>query len=129
MSIRSITIPVVANGEDGFSIFTERVIELEGNDQRALSEQLLAENFRLRTSAPDYRSDFHAAGDPTLIVILEGRFRLSLITGQSLEFSPGELFIAMDFLPDEVTNAQFGHRGEVVGDQEFRALHLKLARR
>lgn len=129
MSSRSITIPVVANGDDGFSIFTHRVIELDGDDHRALSEQLLAENFRLRASGAGYKSDFHAAGDPTLIIVLQGRFKLSLITGESLEFSQGDLFIAEDFQPDEETTAQFGHCGEVVGDQEFRALHLKLAHR
>ena len=38
---------------------------MNGSPARFLSEQISAENFRLRNSHAKYSSDFHVAGDPT----------------------------------------------------------------
>ena len=77
-----ILIPSVTNDGTGESYFSERAIELHGDENRRLSEQQSALNFRLRTSDENYASDWHVAGDPTLLVILQGSILIELRNGQ-----------------------------------------------
>ena len=121
----------VTNDGSGPSEFSKREIVLSGDDLRRLSEQQPAENFRLRTSSADYSSGYHVAGDPTLLVILRGLFKLELRNGESREFGPGEMFIAQDFLANgiEFDDSKHGHRAEVLGDTPASVLHLKLEKR
>ena len=128
---QQITITSVTNEGGGASVFSSKVVSLEGNVERMLSQQIPAENFRLRKSNSTYSSDWHVAGDSTLLIILSGTVKIVLRNGQSRSFSAGEMFIADDYLLPSVSfdNALHGHRAEVVGEQELCALHLKLAKR
>ncbi len=123
-------IPCVLNDGKGISTFSTKEISLHGDSLRMLSEQQSCINFRLRHSESNYSSDWHVAGDSTLLVILKGIVRIELRNGDTKDFSAGELFIAKDFLlPDVVfDNAIHGHRAEVVGDEDISVLHLKLER-
>ena len=127
----SIEITTVSNQGDGYSEFGSREICLRGDALRQLSEQQAAKNFRLRKSSADYASDFHVAGDPTLLVILAGRVRLELRSGEYRDFGAGEMFIAEDYLKSGVvfSNKMHGHSARVIGAQSLSALHLKLQRR
>lgn len=95
-----------------------------------LSEQIPALNFRMRTSDTTYSSDWHVAGDPTLLVVLKGTVRIALRSGVTQDFSSGDLFIAQDYLPPSVEfdDNVHGHRAEVVNDEGISVLHLKLAK-
>ena len=123
-------IPCVLNNGEGISTFSTKEIALHGDPLRMLSEQQHCINFRLRHSASNYSSDWHVAGDSTLLVILKGTVRIELRNGDTKDFSAGELFIAEDYLlPDVVfDNAIHGHRAEVVGEEDISVLHLKLNR-
>lgn len=128
---KKILIPVISNDGRGVSNFTTRFIDLQGDSERMLSDQQAAVNFRLRSSDTSYASDWHVAGDPTLLVVLAGIVRIILRNDDYKDFSAGEMFIAEDFLLDSVIfdNTLHGHRAEVVSDNDLSVLHLKLARR
>lgn len=123
-------ISIENNGSDA-SYFSEQQFELNGSPERFLSEQISAENFRLRTSYQDYASGFHVAGDKTLLIILSGTLRIQLKNGESKDFAKGEMFIANDFLKKDIefNDELHGHRAEVIGEEELKALHLKLEKR
>ena len=126
----SINLPTVTNDGLGASVFSERAISLHGENARKLSERQNAENFRFRTSDHSYRSDWHVAGDPTLIIVMTGELRICLRNGEQRDFRAGEAFIAEDYLNNiEFDHALHGHRAEVIGDDMFTAIHLKLAKR
>ena len=124
-------IPCITNHGRGISSFSTREIALHGEPVRMLTEQQNCVNFRLRHSTSDYASDWHVAGDATLLVILKGTIRIELRNGMTKDFSAGELFIAEDYLlPDIVfDNTIHGHRAEVVGKEDLAVLHLKLEKR
>ena len=120
---------VTKNGV-GESFFSERPVELNGKESRMLSDRIPALNFRLRSSSPEYSSDWHVAGDPTLLLILKGRILIELRTGEKKNFSEGEMFIAEDYLDGvEFDTLKHGHRAEVDGAKELQVLHLKLSER
>lgn len=125
------TIPCVVNNGRDASIFSTREIALHGEPFRMLSEQQKSVNFRLRHSESNYSSDWHVAGDPTLLVILKGTIRIVLRNGDAKEISVGELFIAEDYLLSDVAfdNTVHGHRAEAIGNEDLSALHLKLEKR
>lgn len=124
-------IPSIRNDERGVSIFGVREISLDGNSNWMLSDQQQALNFRLRSSSSPYESNWHVAGDPTLLIILNGAIEIELRDGSSKTFSIGDMFIAEDHLPDGVkfNPSLSGHRARVVGGGELQALHLKLEKR
>ena len=127
----TISIDCVTNDGVGESVFGQQDVILSGDSNRCLSEQIDAINFRLRTSPIGYVSDYHVAGDPTLLIILQGSLRLMLPSGESCSYQSGDMFIAEDYLQ---ANCDFvaglhGHKAEVIGNQELRAIHLKLRRR
>ncbi len=124
-------IPTITNDGIGASSFSSRDIELKGEPIRQLSEQQNCVNFRLRRSTPDFLSDFHVAGDPTLLVILNGTVRIELRDGGILDFSAGDMFVAEDYLRAGVKfdSSVHGHRSEVIGGDVLEVLHLKLERR
>ena len=133
MNIKNSNTSITSIDNNGFeqSYFSHKDIQLNGSPERFLSEQLSAENFRLRTSDSSYSSNWHVAGDPTLLVILSGEIRIQLRSGESRTFSAGDLFIANDYLKQDVEfdNNLHGHRAEVLGIQELSALHIKLEKR
>lgn len=114
-----INIPCISNEGKNASYFTARKIDLEGTQTRMLSEQIAAVNFRLRKSNHTYRSDWHVAGDTTLLIVLSGTIRIVLRNGEYRDFSSGEMFIADDYLGEGISfnNKQHGHKAEVIGDQ------------
>ena len=123
------TIPSITNDGRGASTFGQREVELSGSAHWMLSDQQNALNFRLRSSSIGYQSDWHVAGDPTLLIILSGTIAIELRDGQSKTFTVGDMFIAQDYLAEAcVFNQQMGHRARVVGQRELSALHLKLAK-
>jgi len=88
-------------------------------------------NFRIRQSDSSYKSGFHVAGDPTLLLILSGTIRVDLRSGEYKKFSNGEMFIAEDFLdPDVVFDESLhGHKASVIGESQLLAVHIKLDKR
>jgi len=126
-----ITLPCIRNDGRDVSYFSERRIELLGDQARCLSEQIPALNFRFRSSPGCYKSGFHVAGDPTLLIILAGQIEITLASDESRRFGVGDLFVAEDFLADGVvfTHGVHGHKAEVIGANQLQALHLKLAKR
>jgi hypothetical protein len=126
--MRTIEIPCVSNDGKGSSVFSKRTIELTGDKNRSLSEQINAVNLRLRNSDSNYSSDYHVAGDPTLLIILSGIVKIELRNGDYQRFSSGEMFIAQDYLEESISfdNQIHGHRAEVIGDSELNVVHLKL---
>lgn len=131
LSVEQMLVPCVTSDGRGASVFREKTFALSGDESRRLSEQIAALNFRFRISGTDYRSDFHVAGDPTLLLILGGAVELSLANGESRQFNVGDVFIAEDFLAEGVDfiDGYHGHKAEVIGQQQLKALHLKLSRR
>ena len=129
--MQKMIIPCVVNNGLNASFFSTREIALNGSPLRMLSEQQKCVNFRLRHSETTYSSDWHVAGDPTLLIILKGKIRIALRNGATKEFSAGEVFIAEDYLLPNVIfdNTIHGHRAEVIGKEDLSALHLKLEKR
>lgn len=114
----------------GSTSFGSRQIDLNGEDRWFLSEQQSALNFRLRSSAPGYKSDWHVAGDPTLLIILKGTIEIEIRNGDTYQFKVGDMFVAEDYLKaGETFNELHGHRAKVVGRDTLEALHLKLEKR
>ena len=125
---KALTICTISNGGRSQTYFGERDYALVGDLNFMVSDRIDAQNFRLRSSAPGYQSDWHVAGDPTLLIILEGTIKIELRSGEYREFSVGDMFIAEDYLGSAIEFDQrvHGHRAEVVGEQTLLALHLKL---
>ena len=124
------TLPTISNDGRGMSFFGARDISLSGDITRLLSDQIDAVNFRLRHSEA-YSSDYHCAGDPTLLIVLSGAIRIELRSGETRDFAQGDLYIAEDYLEAGVTfdPAIHGHRAEMIGETPYKAVHIKLARR
>lgn len=124
------SVPTISNDGQCASFFGTREIELNGDITRQLSDQIPAVNFRLRRSE-GYSSDYHVAGDPTLLIVLSGTIRIELPTGETRDFTQGDLYIAEDYLEANAvfTQGLHGHRAEMVGDIAYQALHIKLERR
>jgi len=122
-------IPTITVDESYRSVFAEEVFPASWRSKLLLSEQVSAVNFRWRSSEAGYRSDWHVAGDPTLIIVLSGCLRVCLRDGTSLDFSAGSHFIAKDYLPKakRFDDALYGHRAEVMGTQKLEAIHIKLS--
>ncbi|MDM3872578.1 hypothetical protein QSV34_14590 [Porticoccus sp. W117] len=124
----TVTIPILENPNSGPSLFTEQTLSLEDYNGLIISPRIDALNFRHRVSEPGYFSDWHVAGDPTLIVIRQGMLRIGLRDGSYRDFSAGDVFIAKDRLSDsEVFDEQrHGHTAQVAGTKTLLALHIKL---
>ncbi len=131
MSSETLLIPCITSDGVNASYFTDKTVELTGDESRRLSAQMAAVNFRLRSSDQHYGSDFHVAGDPTLLIVLSGTIKLTLRSGESRSFTTGDLFIAEDYLQEGVSHQDevHGHKADVVGGQALKVLHLKLSKR
>ncbi len=126
--MKDIMVTTIDTDADGVSFFGSQEFPTHNRNEMVLTGQIDAVNFRLRQSAPDYQSDWHVAGDPTLIIILKGTLRISLRNGEYRDFSSGKMFIAKDKLPDGVAFDQekHGHRAEVKSETALSAAHVKL---
>ncbi len=123
-------IPIVTNDGSNASVFSERDVNMSGEMTRYLSDQIGAVNFRLRESH-GYKSDYHCAGDPTLLIVLSGAIRIMLVSGEDRLFRAGDLYVAQDYIDDGVSfdPAIHGHRAEQIGETPYRAVHIKLKQR
>lgn len=123
-------IPSIVNDGKAKSYWGHHHISLQGDTAWMLSEQQSALNFRLRSSAAGYQSDWHVAGDPTLLLIQAGTIEIELRDGSLKWFSAGEMFVAQDYLDEGIEFTDLlGHRARVVGQETLNALHLKLSKR
>lgn len=114
--------------QTGCSVFEEQSLSMEDYNGLFITQRIGAQNFRHRMSQPGYYSDWHVAGDATLIIIRTGTLRIGLRNGEYKDFSAGDMFIAKDKLQeDEVFNTDVhGHTAEVIGEQILTAVHIKL---
>lgn len=121
-------ITVLDIDEKSISVFRYENHPLHVRGGMHLTERFDALNLRFRESLPGYRSDWHVAGDPTLIIVQRGCLRIYLRDGSFSDFSAGECFIAQDYLPEGIDfdDAVHGHRAEVIGDDTLVAVHIKL---
>ena len=130
-TLSEITVTCIKNNGQGASFFAKEQITLTGTEARQLSEQIGAINFRLRQSPCEYASDWHVAGDRTLLIILSGGVRITLRDGTYKDFAPGEMFIADDYLNESMPfdSEHHGHSAKAIGSNALQALHLKLSKR
>ncbi len=121
-------IPTIEVNDSFISVFSEVEHEKLQMGGMLLTNRIDALNFRLRESDPGYRTAFHLAGDPTLIIIQQGTLRITLQNGNHKDFSSGDMFIAKDVLPNGIpfNPTVHGHRADVLGEQPLKAVHIKL---
>ncbi len=121
-------ISILTTNTDFISIFSS--IDYSQNDRNGmlLTEQIGAKNFRIRESKPGYITDWHLSGDSTFISVLQGVLRIELQNGTYKDFSAGQMFVAADNLPEEITfdSKVHGHRAMVVGTETLVTVHIKL---
>ena len=122
---------ILTINENNLSIFGEVDMPKIIRGGMLLTDRIDALNLRLRESAPRYKSDWHVAGDPTLIIVQQGVLRIVLRDESYQDFGPGEHFVAQDYLPEGIDfdHARHGHRAEVIGNNTLQAVHIKLAQR
>lgn len=128
MALENASIVTVSIDENYCSIFSTTEVSQIGHGERWLSEQQASVNFRYRSSPAGYESDWHVAGDPTLIIVCTGCLELELRDGSKKQFSAGEKFIARDYTPEHLVFDPLlhGHRARMIGEEEFSAVHIKL---
>jgi hypothetical protein len=124
-----ILVPVIINLDKDISGFIEQQFSIEDYNGLFISQRQQALNFRHRASEPGYFSDWHVAGDPTLIIIRAGTLRIGLRNDSYRDFTAGDIFIAQDHLSGNqlFDNNIHGHTAQVIGCQSLLALHIKLS--
>lgn len=122
-------VPCILADQSGVSFFATVKYPKNERGGMLLSDQIETKNFRFRESEAGYATDWHLAGDPTLIIIQKGTLRIWLQNGSFKDFGAGSQFIAADNLSAGlVFNAtKHGHRAEVIGSEALFAIHVKLA--
>jgi hypothetical protein len=122
-------LPVITINDSFESIFSEEYYPGLQRGGMLLTEQISALNLRLRESEAGYTSDWHVAGDPTLIIIQQGCLRIFLRDQSYRDFFVGDAFIAKDYLPNGVDFdcTKHGHSAEVIGESFLKAVHIKLS--
>ncbi len=122
-------IPTITTNENGISIFEETDFSVQQRGGLFISDQIGAQNFRLRKSDVGYATDFHLAGDATFISIQKGSLKIELQNGDFKIFNPGDCFIAKDKLPEHIPFDKriHGHKANVVGIESLQAIHIKLS--
>jgi hypothetical protein len=124
------TLPTITVNKSFVSVFEVQAFPMAARGGMDLTDRIDALNLRLRESAPGYQSDWHVAGDPTLIIIQAGTLRISLRDQSFCDFGAGDAFIARDYLPQGVDFDPdvHGHQATVLGAVRLKAVHIKLAR-
>jgi hypothetical protein len=122
-------IPTITTNENGISIFKDIDFSVQQRGGLFISDQIGAQNFRLRKSDVGYATDFHLAGDATFICIQKGSLKIELQNGEFKIFNPGDCFIAKDNLPEniEFDSQIHGHKASVIGNESLKAIHIKLS--
>jgi hypothetical protein len=98
----NLSIPILSNLETTHSYFIERQYPLDDYNGLFISHHQTALNSHHRMSYLGYLSDWHVAGDPTLIIIRLGILRIVLRDKSYRDFVAGDIFIAQDRLPDNI---------------------------
>jgi hypothetical protein len=126
---QTLSVPILCNEKQHHSHFTDQLYFLDDYNGLLISPRQDALNFRHRISDPGYFSDWHIAGDPTLIIIRSGILRIGLRDNSYRDFAAGDVFIAQDKLVEntDFDNNIHGHTAQVIGNQQLIALHLKLS--
>jgi hypothetical protein len=132
--LNTITLPVLhspineKNNKTDSSIFTDQLLSLDDYNGLFITPRIDALNFRHRMSEPNYVSDWHVAGDATLIIIRSGVLRIGLRNGDHRDFNAGDMFVAKDHLQDdeEFDSEKHGHTAAVIGNEVLTAVHIKL---
>jgi hypothetical protein len=126
---QSLSVPILCNEKQDFSYFIDQQYSLNDYNGLLISPRQDALNFRHRMSEPGYFSDWHVAGDPTLIIIRSGILRIGLRGNNFRDFAAGDVYIARDRLENDATFDKYihGHTAQVVGEQKLIALHIKLS--
>ena len=121
-------IDVIDVDEDFVSVFRQEKFPKIQMGEMLLTDRIEVQNLRLRESNPGYESDWHVAGDATLILVQSGSLSLELRNKECKTFVAGDSFIAKDYLPKGVSfeDSKHGHKAKVVGKEVFRAVHIKL---
>ena len=129
MALELVSIDTITIDENYRSVFSTVEFPQSPRGELWISEQEQCLNLRYRSSSAGYESDWHVAGDPTLIVISSGCLEVELRDGSRKQFSAGSKFIARDFLPPHLDfdSSLHGHRARVIGEEELTAIHIKLA--
>ena len=131
MALAMTSFVVISVDENYRSVFSTADFPQTARGDLWISEQQSCLNLRYRSSPAGYQSDWHVAGDATLIIVSSGCLEVELRDGSTKQFRAGEKFIARDDLPDGLDfNSEFhGHRARVLGGEEFSAVHVKLEKR
>ena len=121
-------ITTITTNSEGISVFETTYFAVQQRGGLFLTDQITSQNFRIRKSDVGYKTDFHLAGDPTLIIIQKGSLKIELHNGDFKVFGSGDCFIAQDNLPE---NTGFdptihGHKASVFGEESLQAIHIKL---
>ena len=120
----NLSIPILCNVKIIESYIIDQQYWIDDYNGLFISPCQSALNFRHRMSKSGYASDWHVAGDATLILVLSGILRIGLWDNSYRNFAAGDVFIAQDKLH---ANTHFNnHTAQVIGDQKLVALHLKL---
>jgi len=96
MALSSVSVITICNDDDHQSIFSTSTLPQTAHGDMWISDQQTCLNFRYRSSPQGYESDWHVAGDPTLIIISTGCIELELRDGTKKLFIAGQKFIARD---------------------------------
>ncbi|WP_396192256.1 hypothetical protein [Flavobacterium sp.] len=121
-------VTTITTNENRISVFEEVAFDVNQRGGMYLTEQIAAKNFRIRKSNIGYETDFHLAGDATMLIILKGLLKIELQNGDYKLFSAGDYFIAKDNLPENIIfdSKIHGHKASVIGDELLEAIHIKL---
>lgn len=127
----AIAIPTISVNQDFVTVFGQEVFPQQLHGGMILTERIEALNFRIRESNPEYKTEWHVAGDPTLILIQKGTLRITLQNGDFQDFGSGTMFIAQDYLPENIDfdPKKHGHMAEVNGQESLLAVHIRLSKR
>ncbi|MCE7990938.1 MAG: hypothetical protein HEP71_03120 [Roseivirga sp.] len=127
---KAAVLSTITVNDDFVTVFAEETFPQHTRGGMVLTDRIEAQNLRLRESAPGYQTDWHVAGDPTLIIIQQGTLRIHLQNGDYRDFSKGDSFIARDYLPDNIDfdKGIHGHKAEVRGNDTLKAVHIKLVK-
>ena len=121
-------VPIITVNANYQSVYGHVIHSMTNTNGMFISNRQTALNFRHRVSEAGYESDWHVAGDPTLIIIQQGQLELILRDNNRYLFSAGEQFIAADYLPDGKSfTSVHGHKAKVIGQQTLHAVHIKLS--
>ena len=119
---------VLYTAQSGEALFKEELIALDqGQPHSQLSALMPSQGYQLRHSPVGFASAFHCTTTPQWVFILQGQMQISLHSGESRVFKPGEHFYSADTAPPgvEFDPSRHGHSSRQVGDEPLVTLFLR----